>query len=74
VREEVEAERMYVMTLRSKQGNSHVHWHVVPLPPGVPYEEQQFAALMLERAGALKIPEKKKAELAQRIAQRIERM
>jgi hypothetical protein len=57
VREEVGAERMYVMTLGSNQGNAHVHWHVVPLPPGVCYEEQQFAALMLERAGALRIPE-----------------
>jgi diadenosine tetraphosphate (Ap4A) HIT family hydrolase len=33
VRAEVGAERMYMMTLGSKQGNSHVHWHVVPLPP-----------------------------------------
>jgi diadenosine tetraphosphate (Ap4A) HIT family hydrolase len=74
VRAEVGDERMYMMTLGSKQGNSHVHWHVVPLPPGVPYEEQQFGALMLESAGALRIPEKEKAELAQRIAQRIERM
>ncbi len=69
---EVGAERMYVMTLGSKQGNAHVHWHVVPLPPGVPYEEQQFAALMLERAGALRIPEKEKAALAARIAERLE--
>jgi hypothetical protein len=22
-----------------------VHWHLVPLPPGVPFEEQQLAAL-----------------------------
>jgi diadenosine tetraphosphate (Ap4A) HIT family hydrolase len=36
VREEVGAERMYMMTLGSKQGNSHVHWHVVPLPPACP--------------------------------------
>jgi diadenosine tetraphosphate (Ap4A) HIT family hydrolase len=74
VREETEAERMYVMTLGSKQGNSHVHWHVVPLPPGVPYEEQQFGALMLERAWALRIPEEEKAALAARIAERIERI
>ena len=26
-------------------GTHHVHWHVVPLPPGVPFEEQQLAAL-----------------------------
>ncbi len=74
VRAEVEAERMYVMTLGSNQGNAHVHWHVVPLPPGVPYEEQQFAALMLERAGALRIPEQEKAALAARIAERLERI
>ncbi len=73
VREEVGAERMYVMTLGSNQGNSHVHWHVVPLPPGVPYEEQQFGALMLERAGALKIPEEENAALAERVGQRVER-
>jgi ATP adenylyltransferase len=41
VREEVGAERMYVYTFGSNQGGAHVHWHVVLLPPGVPYEEQQ---------------------------------
>jgi diadenosine tetraphosphate (Ap4A) HIT family hydrolase len=38
----VPTERAYVLSLGSQQGNRHVHWHVVPLPPGVPYEEQQF--------------------------------
>ena len=71
VQEEVGAERMYVMSLGSNQGNAHVHWHVVPLPPGVPYEEQQFAALMLERAGALDLPEEEKADLAARIRGRM---
>jgi ATP adenylyltransferase len=36
VREEVRAERMYVMSLGSNEGNAHVHWHVVPLPPACP--------------------------------------
>ncbi len=40
--------RMYSLSLGSQQGNSHVHWHVAPLPPGVPYEQQQFYALMSE--------------------------
>jgi diadenosine tetraphosphate (Ap4A) HIT family hydrolase len=71
VRTEVGAERVYLMSLGSNQGNAHVHWHVVPLPPGVPYEEQQFGALMLERAGALRIPEEEKAALATRIAERL---
>ena len=74
VRVEVGAERMYVLTLGSNEGNAHVHWHVVPLPPGVPYEEQQFAALMLERAWELRIPEEEKAALAARIAEKLERI
>jgi diadenosine tetraphosphate (Ap4A) HIT family hydrolase len=41
-------ERMYSLSLGSQQGNSHLHWHVAPLPPGVPYEQQQFYALMSE--------------------------
>src|SRR5215211_1042792 len=72
VREEVGAERVYILSLGSNQGNAHVHWHVVPLPPGTAYEEQQFAALMLETAGALKIPDTEKAALAARIGQRME--
>jgi diadenosine tetraphosphate (Ap4A) HIT family hydrolase len=72
VREEVGAERVYLLSLGSNQGNAHVHWHVVPLPPGTPYEEQQFAALMLERAGALEIPEEDEASLAARIGRRME--
>src|ERR671911_86304 len=51
VREEVGAERVYILSLGSNQGNAHVHWHVVPLPPGTPYEEQQFAAVRLDTAG-----------------------
>ena len=35
VRQEVGAERMYIYSFGSNQGNSHAHWHVVPLPPGV---------------------------------------
>lgn len=72
VREEVGAERVYILSLGSNQGNAHVHWHVVPLPPDTTYEDQQFAALMLETAGALKIPDGEKAALAARIGQRME--
>jgi diadenosine tetraphosphate (Ap4A) HIT family hydrolase len=72
VREEVGAERVYILSLGSNQGNAHVHWHVVPLPPGTPYEEQQFAAVRLETAGALKIPDSEKEDLAARIGRRME--
>jgi diadenosine tetraphosphate (Ap4A) HIT family hydrolase len=74
VRAEVGAERMYVMTLGSNQGNAHIHWHVVPLPPGTPYEQQQFAALMLESAWALRLPEEERADLASRIGRRVEQI
>jgi diadenosine tetraphosphate (Ap4A) HIT family hydrolase len=41
-------ERVYLMSLGSHQGNAHEHWHVAPLPPGVPYERQQCHAVMAE--------------------------
>ncbi len=44
----LEVERTYLLSLGSRQGNSHVHWHISPLPPGIPYREQQFHALMAE--------------------------
>lgn len=72
VREEAGAARIYLLSLGSNEGNAHIHWHIAPLPPGVPYEEQQFAALMVEMAGALKIPEEEKVRLAKRIRKRIE--
>src|SRR5215207_11261169 len=33
VREEVEADRVYLLSLGSNEGNSHVHWHIVPCRP-----------------------------------------
>jgi diadenosine tetraphosphate (Ap4A) HIT family hydrolase len=44
----VPTERTYVLSLGSMQGNAHIHWHVAPLPPGVPYKQQQYHALMAE--------------------------
>jgi diadenosine tetraphosphate (Ap4A) HIT family hydrolase len=56
-------ERIYLLSLGSQQGNAHVHWHVAPLPPGVPYEQQQGEALSL-RHGYLRIPHSDYAQLA----------
>ena len=70
VREEVGAERMYIFTFGSNEGNSHVHWHVVPLPPGVPYEEQQGTWTSWSR-GVLEIPRQETASLADRIGARL---
>jgi ATP adenylyltransferase len=62
----VPTERLYVLSLGSKQGNAHVHWHLAPLPPGVPYEHQQYAALMHEH-GYLDIPNADFVDLARRL-------
>ncbi len=43
-----DAERIYILSLGSKQGNAHLHWQVVLLPKGVPYDKQQYHALMAE--------------------------
>ncbi len=67
----VPTERMYILSLGSQQGNRHVHWHLAPLPPGVPLEEQQFEALRLEK-GILALSEEEMASLAARIRQKME--
>ncbi|MET8353450.1 MULTISPECIES: HIT domain-containing protein [unclassified Micromonospora] len=59
-------ERMYSLSLGSQQGNAHLHWHLAPLPPGVPYHQQQFHALMAEN-GILEIDDKAQAALARDI-------
>ena len=48
VRHVVKPERVYILSLGSQQGNKHVHWHIAPLPPGVPFEDQQLEALQLK--------------------------
>ena len=66
-------ERVYVLSLGSQQGNRHVHWHVAPLPPGVAPEDQQLAALDVERAGYLAMEPAELQQLATRIAGAIRR-
>jgi diadenosine tetraphosphate (Ap4A) HIT family hydrolase len=73
VSEAVPTERLYLLSLGSHQGNAHVHWHVAPLPPGVPYGEQQYAALMHEN-GYLDVPDADQYAVATRIAERIRRL
>ncbi|GAA3753494.1 HIT family protein [Micromonospora maritima] len=53
----VRPERTYLLSLGSAAGNAHVHWHVAPLPPGVPYERQQYHALMAEHGVVRQTPE-----------------
>jgi len=64
LRQVVPTERIYILTLGSQQGNRHVHWHLAPLPPGVPYEQQQTAALSHSK-GILALSDEDMAALAQ---------
>jgi ATP adenylyltransferase len=66
VRRTVPTERLYILSLGSQQGNTHVHWHVAPLPPGVPYAEQQLDALDLRR-GFIAVSAEEMASLAARL-------
>ncbi|HEY9330937.1 MAG TPA: HIT family protein [Streptomyces sp.] len=59
-------ERTYLYSLGSRQGNAHLHWHIAALPPGVPYREQQFHALMTEN-GVLAPPPGQSASMAARL-------
>jgi diadenosine tetraphosphate (Ap4A) HIT family hydrolase len=70
VREEVGAERMYRYTLGCSQGKAHVHWHVVPLPPGVPYEDQKGAWAGWD-GGVPEIPPGEMRSLARRVGRRL---
>lgn len=55
VRQALKPERVYVLSLGSQQANAHVHWHVVPCPPGTPLEQQQLALIDVEKQGILKL-------------------
>jgi diadenosine tetraphosphate (Ap4A) HIT family hydrolase len=66
----VPTERMYSLSLGSQQGNAHLHWHLAPLPPGVPYADQQLRALSAER-GILNVDDASQAALAQAIRSRL---
>jgi diadenosine tetraphosphate (Ap4A) HIT family hydrolase len=66
----VPTERLYILSLGSQQGNRHVHWHVAPLPPGVPYREQQLAALSMSR-GLVPLTAQEALELAEAIRRQL---
>jgi diadenosine tetraphosphate (Ap4A) HIT family hydrolase len=70
VRSVVPTERLYVLSLGSQQGNRHVHWHVAPLPPGVPFAQQQFAALDTDLC--VDLSDDELADLARRIREALQ--
>jgi len=70
VRMTISTERVYILSLGSQQGNRHVHWHIAPLPHGVPFKQQQLAALGIEN-GILDISDDEMEKLAQSIRQHL---
>jgi len=71
VRRSVETERVYILSLGSQQGNRHVHWHIAPLPYGVPFKQQQLDALRIEN-GVLALSDEAMEKLARLIEQNME--
>jgi diadenosine tetraphosphate (Ap4A) HIT family hydrolase len=65
IRRSVPTERLYILSLGSQQSNRHVHWHLVPLPPGVPFEQQQYA--VLDRKDYLSFSDDETTHLVDRI-------
>lgn len=63
----VEPERIYIAAFGSHQGNAHVHFHVHPLPKGVPIREQQMASMLLEVVGRLELTQAEWEEVGARI-------
>lgn len=68
IKQVVITERMYILSAGSQQGNSHIHWHIVPLPPNIPYEKQQFEAIRFEN-GIIDISEEEMEQLSKSIKQ-----
>jgi diadenosine tetraphosphate (Ap4A) HIT family hydrolase len=73
VRKTIPTERLYILSLGSQQGNRHVHWHIAPLPFGIPFEKQQLEALGVKN-GVLEIPDDEMRELARKIREKMEQM
>jgi ATP adenylyltransferase len=67
VRHALKPERVYILSLGSQEANAHVHWHVVPCPPGVPLEQQQLALLDASQNGVLQLEPQEGAALAARL-------
>ncbi len=67
VQRAVPCERLYVLSLGSQQLNRHVHWHLAPLPPGVPMWRQQLRALSDVFSGVLVGPDEAFRRLAEQI-------
>lgn len=67
VAEATGAIRVYLASLGSPERNPHLHIHVCPCPPGTPFAQQQFAAMLPIDGGYLSLSDERQDELAERI-------
>ena len=71
VRTALRSERVYILSLGSQQANAHVHWHIVPCPPGLPLEQQQLALLDAQERGFLCLTAEEEDRLIQRLREHL---
>jgi diadenosine tetraphosphate (Ap4A) HIT family hydrolase len=60
-------ERVYILSLGKQASNAHVQWQVVPLPPGMPPEQQEWAVLDRVQKGVLALGPEERDALAGRL-------
>jgi len=65
-------ERLYIASFGSQQMNKHVHFHIVPLPKGIPIDKQQMAAMMFEEVGLLELTNDEWQSLANKIRSQLQ--
>jgi diadenosine tetraphosphate (Ap4A) HIT family hydrolase len=63
----VQPERIYIASFGSHQLNAHVHFHIHPLPAGVPVREQQMVSMIAEIVGRLELTHEEWEELGTRV-------
>lgn len=67
VRLVLKPERVYVLSLGSEQADAHVQWQIVPCPPGLPPEQQQWALIDGQQRGFLHLDKEQASALAARL-------
>jgi diadenosine tetraphosphate (Ap4A) HIT family hydrolase len=60
-------ERVYILSLGRQASDAHVQWQVVPLPPGMPTEQQEWALLDRMQTGVLALSPEERGALADQL-------
>jgi len=71
VRRVLAPERVYILSLGSQAANAHVHWHIAPLPRGIPLDQQQYRALMHE-SGVVEVSDQEQLAYAAELRRALE--